>query len=361
MKKKKSITIHSDVLSLAPLVTPEGRGGNITLDLNEGYGSLSKTTIKKITSVISRSNLSRYPEYAGLTKSLATGLKVATKNIFLTNGSDDAIKMLIDLFFKKGDRVALPVPTFFIYNHFLKLKGARVEEVPYLKNNKEFQFPTDDLLASIRKGVAGVILCNPGNPIGVSVSKKTLLKIAEESRKRNIPLIVDEAYIEYSGLTLAPFLRQYPHIVLLRTFSKAYGLAGLRIGYVVAGENITSALARLRLPWSVNNIAVIAAQIVLGDKKSVFLEVKNQKARLGNLALLLKKKGAIIYPTTTNFILCKVENAQRTLASLAKKKILVKDLSHYPSSHGLLKNILRITVPSQEDFNKACTAISQAL
>lgn len=360
MKSRKNIRINTDVLALHPLVTPEGRGGYITLDLNEGYGTLPASILRKIAS-IDASQVSRYPEYKLLIAMIAKDLRVATENIFITNGSDDAIKMLIDILFAKGETVTLPVPTFFIYNHFLKLRAVNIDETPYLLERGKFAFPTKDVLRSIKSGSRGVIVCNPGNPIGIPIEKKDLFAIARETHKHNIPFIVDEAYVEYSDTTLVPLIMRYPNVIVLRTFSKAYGLAGLRVGYAVATEEVTGALQKLRLPWSVNHVAVEAAKVVLREKKTILKDVKRQKARLKDLHTILRKKRVPVYLTATNFLLARVGDAKHVVALLKGKHVLVKDLTGYPAEHGLLSNVLRITVPSHKDHKDVCDILTQQL
>jgi len=360
MKSKKNIRISTDVLALRPLRTPEGRKGKITLDLNEAYGTLSPRILKKI-SPLGANAISSYPEYGEFTIRLARVLRTSSENIYVTNGSDEAIKLLIELLFRSGDRVILPVPTFFIYNHFLAYKKVKIIETPYLLKKEHYAFPTKDILLAIRKGAQGVVICNPGNPIGVSASKKDLLAILRATDKKNIPFIVDEAYFEYCGFSLIPFIHTFPNLIVLRTFSKAYGLAGMRVGYVVSSTRVIDALTKIRLPWNVNHLAIEAASIVLEERPYILKQVKEQKKTLLRIAGLLRKKGLVVHTTETNFILVQCPDAGKITAILAKHNLLVKNLTGYPSEHGLLENVVRISVPAKKDLKTVVSLFSQYL
>jgi histidinol-phosphate aminotransferase len=257
--------------------------------------------------------------------------------------------------------VILPVPTFFIYNHFLAYKKVRIIETPYILKKEHFAFPTKDILLAIKKGVQGVVICNPGNPIGVSASKHDLLAILRETHKKNIPFIVDEAYFEYCGFSLVPFIRTFPNLIVLRTFSKAYGLAGMRVGYVVASTRVIDALTKIRLPWNVNHLAIEAARIVLEERAYILKQVREQKKTLLRIAGLLRKKGLVVHTTETNFVLARFPNATKTTATLAKHSLLVKNLSGYPAEHGLLQNMVRISVPAKKDLKTVVSLFSQYL
>lgn len=361
MKKEKlKKLIHENILDAKAYLPPTDRKNFITLDLNESYHFLNDAIIDELKQ-FDHFTLSSYPEYAELTAEVARYSSRKTEEVCLTSGSDQAIQMLLNLFFHKGDEVVVPAPTFFVYFSLLELIGTSAKVVLHKDEEDRFTFPFEETLNAITTSSKGLLLCNPNNPLGTSLTEKEMTALLEKAHSLGIPVIVDEAYFEFSGSTAAPLLDRYDNLIILRSFSKSFGLAGLRLGYVLAHKNIIDELIKLRLPWAVNHFAVHAGLVALKHQKHFkekiveTLEIKKQ------LADFLEGKGVQCYRSDTNFIIAKFPAAKYLIEALKRRGLLVSDVSHYPHSGDLFINAIRITIPSQADFPRVQQIFKESL
>ncbi len=214
----------------------EGREGKVRLDFNENTAGCSATVIRALGKM-SPKQLAMYPEYQRGTARLARHFGVQTKQLLLTNGGDDALRVFFDTFVESGSSILICEPTFPMYRYYGEIAGARVEAHRYGPN---MEFPMSDILAGLRKKPRVLFICNPNNPTG------TLLRVGEVEKilraATNTAVVIDEAYAEFSETTLVPYIRKYPHLFIARTFSKAAGLAALRLGAVIAGATAQAAI-----------------------------------------------------------------------------------------------------------------------
>ncbi|PYV12425.1 MAG: hypothetical protein DMG23_01170 [Acidobacteria bacterium] len=192
----------------------EGRGGKMRLDFNENTVGCSPVVVRALRRVLTSDWLARYPEYEEGRKILAKYFGVEPKEMLLTNGTDDAIKMICDTFVDPGDVLVVPAPTFPVYQFFHEIAGGRLVGVRY---DEDFRLPIEKMVAAVKKRARWVALANPNNPTGTTVSKKdvaTLLRAAAGT-----VVLVDEAYFEFCGETVLPWVRKFPNLVVTRTFS----------------------------------------------------------------------------------------------------------------------------------------------
>lgn len=349
-------SIKKSILESSAYRPPTGRKHFIKLDLNESHSVLNKHIIEKLKN-FDAFVLSGYPEYGELTKKLAAYANVPADHIRLTNGSDHAIQLLVDLFFEKGRTAVVPSPVFFPYYHFLSIKEASITEVLYADLGTHFAFPVEAMLGTIDKNTSGVILCNPNNPLGSSIPEDDLKKIIEKTSECDIPLIIDEAYFEYSSSDATRYLGEYPHLIILRTFSKAFGLAGVRLGYVIAHPDVLNEFDKVRLAWSVNHYAVFAGTVVLGELSHFKEKIQEQKAVRRQMREMLAKKKITCYESDTNFLVAKHPNYAALIARLKAANILTQDISHYPHSGSLLANAFRISLPARHELDAVDAAL----
>lgn len=348
-KEKLKKLIHQNVLDSKAYFPPTDRKNFIRLDLNESYHFLNDAIINDLKQ-FDHFTLSSYPEYAGLTTDIARYAQRGSGEVCLTSGSDQAIQMLLNLFFHKDDEVVVPAPTFFVYFSLLGLIGASPKVILHKDENGQFIFPFEETLNAITASSKGLLLCNPNNPLGSSIPENEMIALLEKTHAFGIPVIIDEAYFEFSGSTAASLLDQYDNLIILRSFSKSFGLAGLRLGYALAHKNIIQELVKLRLPWAVNHFAVFAGTVALKHQehfKAKIVETKETKKLLGGF---LEGNGFQCYGSDTNFIIAKFSDIKNLVASLKRRGLLVNDVSHYPHSGDLFQNAIRITVPSHADF-----------
>ncbi|MGE5327666.1 MAG: pyridoxal phosphate-dependent aminotransferase, partial [Deltaproteobacteria bacterium] len=224
----------------------EGRGSRLRLDFNENTVGCPPEVIRAVRRTLTSESLTRYPEYQATRETLASYFGVRTDEILLTNGTDDAIKLICDAFVDSGDPLLIPTPTFPVYQFFHQVAGGRVVSVPYKEG---FQFPLDGLLKALRKRVRWLALANPNNPTGTQISKKNLAALLKAAPDTLV--LVDEAYFDFADETVLGWIRKYENLVVTRTFSKAFGLAALRMGCLFANTRLAENLNRAQNPFAV--------------------------------------------------------------------------------------------------------------
>jgi len=330
------IQIKESVQKIQPYKPPlENRAAALKFDFNENTLGPSPKVIQTLKKT-KRNFISTYPEYKKLTKKISEYCNLKSSNIIPTNGSDEALKLAIDCIVGKNDEVIIISPTFQMFKFYAQTTGGRIVNLRY---NGNLSFPTEKVLKSINNRTKLVILCNPNNPTGTIIPNKDIRKIAEKAK--NAAILVDEAYYEFSNQSAIKLLKKFKNIIITRTFSKAFGLAGLRLGYLIGNENLIKLLNRARAPYSVNSLAVKCGLAALDDleyMKNYVLEVNESKQALYKF---LKKKKIEFCKSKANFVLMKFGKQKNYISEQLKKtKILVRDVSKQP----LLEGYLRINV-----------------
>src|ERR1700675_1634317 len=262
-----------------------GRTG-LRLDFNESTVGCSPRVLARLRS-LDTELLARYPEREPVEKEVAAFLGLDPAQVLLTNGVDEAIHLLCSTYLDPGDEALIVTPTFGMYAIFAQAEGTRIVEVSAGNN---FTFPEKDLLAQLSPRTRLIAVANPNNPTGAKAAGDVLIEIAQAAPQA--AMLVDEAYFEFHGETLIDQTRQIENLFVARTFSKAYGLAGLRIG-VLAGEARQMAMVRrMASPYNVNAAALAILPEALQDQEYVSRYVaqvlsnrKRLQQELGNLAL----------------------------------------------------------------------------
>lgn len=331
-------------------VAPVGRKEYLKLDLNENYSVFTDELIKDLVKV-DYFALSCYPEYDRLIGLLAKYTNSNPKNITLVNGADQAIDLLLRLFFNNKSKVIMPSPVFSMYDHVFSVLGSKIKHIPYKLIGENFEFPIEKIQKELMNS-DGIVICNPNNPLGSIIKTEHLIEIIELTFKYKIPCIVDEAYFEFYGDTVVNLVKKYLNLIVIRTFSKIFGIAGLRLGYVVADGDITKQLLKIRGPWDVNHFAVSIGETLL-ENKDIFLsklkETKKIRQKLVDFCLSL---GLEVYRSEANFVIVKFNDSTKAFDFFVKNGILVNDISDYPYSNGILKGCIRITIPNSVGFEK---------
>jgi histidinol-phosphate aminotransferase len=206
----------------------EGRWGKIRLDFNENTTGCSTAALAALRR-LSGKELAMYPEYQEPTKILARYFGVKPEELLLTNGGDDALRVFFDTFVEPGSHILICEPTFPMYRYYAEIAGARVEALHY---SREMEFPLADVLKALRAKPRVFFLANPNNPTGTLVDKGAIEKILKAAP--HTAVVLDEAYADFSGVTGVPWIRRHLNLFIAKTFSKAAGLAGLRLGTVIA-------------------------------------------------------------------------------------------------------------------------------
>jgi histidinol-phosphate aminotransferase len=300
----------------------EGRAGKLRLDFNENTMGCSpgvRRTLRKMTST----DISIYPEQETVRGELAKYFRVNETELLLTNGTDEALHLVLNVFVEPRDTVLLVEPTFAMYRFYSELAGARVRALRY---DESLQFPMKQVVKELRRHPQIFFLANPNNPTGSILPERDLRQILVAATKTMF--VVDEAYFEYSGVTVLPWVRRHPNLIVTRTFSKAAGLAGLRLGCVFAHRDVASVLRNAQSPYPVNAAALLAARASIHDAAFLARTIREFRISKKTLEKGLTGLGFRIFPSAANFVLLDVgRRAGQIVAALAKRGILVRDRS----------------------------------
>lgn len=298
----------------------EGRGGKLRLDFNENTVGCSPAVLRALQTVTAE-QLAMYPEYESSVRRLAAYFDVRPLEMLLTNGVDDALRLLMEVFIEPGDAVLIPEPTFSMYRFFSQVAGARIVSVRY---DEEMNFPVEATLRELRGSPHILFIATPNNPTGTLLDKASLSRILDAAPRTVV--LVDEAYFEFSGLTVLPWIRQRSNLIVSRTFSKAAGLAALRIGALFGRSDVIAAMRRAFTPYPVNSLALTAAEAAINDEsflRSYTSEVLESRSQLANG---LEQLGARVFPSAANFVLVDFgSGGTRLVKRLARRGILVRD------------------------------------
>lgn len=293
-----------------------------------------------------------YPDAAQteLRRYLADYTGIGVENLVAGNGSDELIDLLLRLFMAPGDEIITVVPTFDMYRFCAQVCCGRAIEV---KRNPDFSVNVSAIKAAITERTRAIFLANPNNPTGNLVSKADILELVTTG----VPLIIDEAYYEFSGETVAHLVLAYDNLMVLRTFSKWAGLAGLRVGYGIFPVRIADILLKIKPPYNVNLAAQVAVRESIKDKSYLLNTVKNMIEERSRLYQKLQDVHFLKpIPSHANFILCEVikGNAGDIQNALEQKGILVR---YYNTP--LLKNYIRISVGKPEHTERVVRALHE--
>jgi histidinol-phosphate aminotransferase len=232
----------------------------LRLDKNERVIKFEKKFINYLKENINLYNISSYPNVFKVKKLISKKNNVSQEMIFLSAGSDLALKTCIELFTKTRDKVIILEPTFGMIDDYIKLYNLNAIKIGYDQNLK---LDTSFLLKKISKEISMIILANPNSPTGTIIEKKIMIKILNNCKKLNIPIVIDEAYDGFFKFSYVNLIRKFPNLIITKTFSKSYGLAGLRLGYAISNKKISNLLNKFRPMYEINSIACLAAEFFL--------------------------------------------------------------------------------------------------
>jgi len=324
-----------------------GRVG-LRLDFNESTVGCSPRVLARLRSIDSEL-LARYPEREPVEKEVAAFLGLDPAQVLLTNGVDEGIHLLCSTYLDPGDEALIVVPTFAMYAIFAQAEGARVVEV---RAGDNFTFPAKDLLAQLNSRTRLIAVANPNNPTGAAVAGDVLIQIAQAAPQAAV--LVDEAYFEFHGETLIDHTRQIDNLFVARTFSKAYGLAGLRIGVLAGEARQMTMVRRVASPYNVNAAALAVLPEALQDQQYVGRYVAQVLGNRDRLQQELGNLGLQYWPSHANFVLVRIGAAHTEFVqALRSRGILVRDRNTDPGCEGCV----RLTVGSDEHTETLIVAL----
>jgi histidinol-phosphate aminotransferase len=317
-----------------------GREG-LRLDFNENTAGCSPRVLERLR-VLKVDDLARYPERQPIEATVAKFLGVSESELLLTNGVDEAIHLLCQTYLDTGDEGIIVVPTYSMYRIYMSAAGARLISIPA---DTHFELPIEIIRASITAHTRMIAIANPNNPTGTFTPADELQEIAGCAPAAAI--LVDEAYFEFCGKTLLPDRLGSPNIFVTRTFSKAYGLAGLRIGVLIGDANQMSSLRGVCSPYNVNAIALACLPEALADQNYIeryVSETLQSRARLENM---LQARGILFWRSQANFVLARIgstkSDSQTFVEQMRRRGILVRDRSGDHACEGCVRFTLGTT------------------
>jgi histidinol-phosphate aminotransferase len=330
---------------------PLGSRDVLRLDFNENTLACSPK-VREALARISAGDLTRYPERQPVEAIVAAHLGLAAEQLALTNGVDEAIHVLFETFLEAGDELLLPVPTYTMYEVYASATDARVVPV---QASDDLQFPFEPLLASITPQTKIIAIANPNSPSGSVATRAQLVEIAR--RGPHAVFLVDEAYFHFHGETVIDLVGTVPNLVVARTFSKAYGLAGLRLGLLAGPVELMRWLRRVLSPYSVNSLALACLPPALEDSAYLDWYVREVlEARL-EFEAALDAVGIRRWSSRANFILVEIGPQHAEFVRLMRAAgVLVRDRSNDPGCDGRV----RITIGTRDQMRQAVQALNQA-
>ncbi|MFB3923818.1 MAG: histidinol-phosphate transaminase [Terriglobia bacterium] len=316
----------------------EGRVGKMRLDFNENTVGCAPAVVRALRRALTPDQLATYPEYEEARAKLARFFRVKPEQLVLTNGTDDAIKVICETFVEPGDVLLVPAPTFPVYQFFHEAAGGRTERVYYDEN---FRVPLEEVLKKLKKGVRWLAFANPNNPTGTVIPQRDLRVMLRAAPKT--AFVVDEAYYEFSGETVLPWVRRYPNLIVTRTFSKAFGLAALRLGCIVTNAETAELMRRGQNPFAANSLALVGALAAIEHADFAHRYAAEVRANRAKICEWFEAQDIPYVPSSANFILAQLgANAPEIGKRLRARKILVRDWNYDPR----LRGFLRFTVGS---------------
>jgi histidinol-phosphate aminotransferase len=348
---KGAVRPRAAVIAMAPYSPPTaGRAGKLRLDFNENTVGCSPAVIDALAAALEPPALAVYPEYGEAKQAIAGYFGVRPEQFVFTNGTDEAIQVLVNTYVDDGQEVLVLKPAYAMYRFYAQVAGAKVVEVEYPQPDMEF--PLDALLRAITPETRAVLIANPNNPTGTGVSLEGLERIVRRARKAVV--LVDEAYYEFSGVTALAEIERLPNLFVCRTFSKVFGMAAMRLGCLFSHPANIQYLHKAQSPYSVNALAVVAAQAAVRDTGYIRNYVAEVLAARELLCVGLEKLGIRYVPSSANFVLTYMgRRAIEVRDHLRERSILVRERTYdVPST-------VRITTSTREQTRQLLASLEE--
>jgi histidinol-phosphate aminotransferase len=306
--------------------------------------------IARLRECLNADGLAVYPEYGEAKRQIAEHFHTTPEHFVFTNGTDEAIQVLINTYVDDGQEVLILRPAYAMYRFYAEVAGAKVREIDY--KPPAMDFPLNELLDAIMPETRAVLISNPNNPTGTGLGLQGVERILKRARRAVV--MIDEAYYEFSGITALPLLENHPNLFVSRTFSKVYGMAAMRLGCLFSHPANIGYLHKAQSPYSVNTLAILAAQEAVRDRAYVENYVTEVLAARELLAVGLEKLGIPYVPSSANFILLYLgKRAIPIRDALRAQGILVRDRSHE------IAGAVRATVGTREQTRRLLTSLEK--
>lgn len=324
----------------------------LRLDFNENTFAPSPKVLDRLRRVTAE-ELTKYPEREPVERTLAKHFGLASEQVVLTNGVDEAIHLVCCAFLEEGDEALIATPTFFMYDVSV---GMMTRGLVKVQADPTLQFPTERFLAAITERTKLIMVASPNNPTGATVSREDLLRIAAAAPQA--ALMVDEAYFHFHGETTMGDVGRVPNLVVARTFSKAYGMANLRLGMLAGDARLMGYVRKVSSPYNVNGVALDCLMAAVEDQG--YLDWYVEQVRVGRERMMrgLRELGISFFPSEANFVLMRIGPKHRELvAAMRRRGVLLRDRSGDPGCEGFV----RITIGVEEHVTRGLEALRETI
>lgn len=350
-KNKKFVYENTNIITRVRI--PENRDliKGLRLNRNERVENFPQYLLSKIFKKIKNYELGKYPDQNLIYKHLSNYLKIKNENILLSSGIDGSLKSIFEIFLKPNDKIAYLSPSYAMYAVYSKIFKIKILPIPY---DTDFNLEKKKLFECIKKGIKILFLPNPNQPIEDNLSLEDLEKLVKLCKRHKVLMVVDEAYHMYGSQTASSLIKKYENLIILRTFSKSFGLPSLRLGYILSNKNMIKILDTYRLSYESNLLVDKVAIYFLQNKKLVnnyIIKVKQGRDFIKNE---LKKINLRVIGGRSNYLLVIFNNDKeynKAYKSLLTHKIYVKG-----GYKGILKNGILFTCGPKK-FMKRLLAI----
>ena len=328
-----------------------GRDG-LRLDFNENTLAASPKVIERLRQTTAE-GLTKYPEREAVERIAAAHFGLEPSQVLLTNGVDEAIHLVCAAFLEENDEALIQTPTFFMYEVSAAMMTSRIVKV---QADASLEFPCQRFLKAITPRTKLVVVCSPNNPTGAVVSREHLLAICAAAP--HAAVMVDEAYFHFFGETVIGDVGKVPNLLVARTFSKAYGLANLRIGMLAGSAELMQYVRKVSSPYNVNGVALDCLPVALADDAYVQWYAEQVNAGRARMMNGLRELGIQFFPSEANFVLMKIGTKHKELvAAMRSRGVLLRDRSADPGCAGCV----RITIGIEDHVTRGIEALRESL
>jgi histidinol-phosphate aminotransferase len=348
----KSVRPRKAVLQMPEYHPPLAGREALRLDFNENTFEPSPRVIERLRAITAE-GLTKYPEREPVERIVAAHFGLQSEQVLLTNGVDEAIHLMCATFLEAEDEALVWTPSFFMYDVSVQMMTSHLHKV---QSDATLAFPFERFMAGITERTKLIIVASPNNPTGAVVSREHLLAIAKVAR--HAVLMVDEAYYHFHGESTMSDLATVPNLIVARTFSKAYGLANLRIGMLAGDATLLRYVRKVSSPYNVNGVALDCLPVAIADGD--YLAWYTEQVRVGRERMMegLRELGVPFFPSQANFVLMNIgPKHKELLAAMRTHGVLLRDRSADPGCDGFV----RITIGLEEHVERGLAALRSSL
>jgi len=350
--EKMTVKPRRAVLEMPEYHPPLAKREALRLDFNENTFAPSPRVIERMR-LITSEGLTKYPEREPVERIVAKHFGVQPNQVLLTNGVDEAIHLMCLAFLEADDEALICTPTFFMYDVSVQMMTPHLRRV---QTDATLEFPFERFMAAINEKTKLILVASPNNPTGSTVSREHLLAIAAAAP--HAVLMVDEAYFHFHGESTLADIAKVPNLIVARTFSKAYGLANLRIGMLAGNAELLGYVRKVCSPYNVNGVALDCLPVALEDEAYVRWYADQVHTGRERMMAGLRELGVLFFPSAANFILMQIGPKHTALVEAMRAHgVLLRDRSSDPGCDGFV----RITIGIEDHVTRGLAALKASL